>query len=128
MLDLQMVLLVQQVQGTLAVQVPEPETALLGSSDVQSDLQVLRVPRNVRHIAAEEGEPVGGHRIVEALLEPEVPQDTLGKGDPLGMIEQVALLQVFVGGSQLGSCPLDTGEDLQHRALQMQQGQLQGEA
>jgi len=131
MLDHLMVLQVQQVQDTLVVQVPDLATALLGSSGVQSDLQVLRVPRNVHHIAAEE-EPVGGHHIVEAPLEPEVLQDTLGQGDPLDKLEQVAPLWVFVGGSQIGSCPPDREEDLQHsakerRVLQMQQGQLQGE-
>ena len=131
MLDPQMVLQVQQGQGTLVAQVPELATALLGSSGVQSGLQVLRVPRNVHHIAAEE-EPVGDHHIVEAPLEPEVLQDTLGQRDPLDKIEQVALLWVFVEGSQIGSCPPDREEDLQHsakehRVFQMQQGQLQGE-
>jgi hypothetical protein len=126
-----MVLQVQRGQGTLVVQVPELATALLRSSGVQSDLQVLMVRRNVHHIAAEE-EPEGGHHIVEARLEPEVLQDTLEQRDPLDKIEQVAPLWVFVGGSQLGSCPLDREEDLQHSAkehqeLQMQQGQLQGE-
>ena len=136
MLGLQMALQVLQVlqalQGILAVQVvPELVMALLGSSGVQSGLQVLRVPRNVHHTAAEE-EPVGGHHIVEAPLEPEVPQDTLGQRDPLDKIEQEAPLWVFVGGSQIESCLLDREEDLQesakeHQVLQTQQGRLQGE-
>jgi len=136
MVGLQMVLQVLQAlqvqQGTLVVQVvPELGKAHLRSSGVQSGLQVLRVRRNVHHIAAEE-EPVGGHHTVEAPLESEVPQDTLGQRDPLDKIEQVAPLWVFEGGSQIGSCLLDREEDLQHSAkehlgLQMQQGLLQGE-
>ena len=81
---------------------------------------------------AAEGEPVGGRHIVEAPLGLEVPQDTLGQMDLLGMIELEALLLVFEGGNQTGSCLLGREEDLQrsageHRELQMQQEQLQGE-
>ena len=131
MLDPQMVVL-QVLQDSLVVQGgPELAQVLLRSPGVQSDLLVLKVHRNVHHIAAEE-EPVGGHHTVEARLEPEVPQDSLGQGDLLDMAEQVLPLWVFEGGSLIGSCLLDREEDLQHSAkehqvLQKQQEQLQGE-
>ena len=131
MLDLQMVVL-QVLQDNLVVWWgPELAQVLLRSPDVQSVPQVLKVHRNVHHIAAEE-EPVGGHHIVEAPLEPGVPQDTLGQGGLLDRIEQVPLLWVFVRGSLIGSCLLGREEDLQHSAkehqvLQKQLGQLQGE-
>ena len=131
MLDPQMVVL-QVLQDSLVVQGgPELAQVLLRSPGVQSDLLVLKVHRSGHHIAAEE-EPVGGHHTVEALLEPEVPQDSLGQGDLLDMAEQVLPLWVFEGGSLIGSCLLDMEEDLQHSAkehqvLQKQQEQLQGE-
>ena len=128
-LGLQVVLLV--LQDILVVEAPELEKVLLGIPDVQNVLQVLRVLHNGHHMAAE-GEPVGGRHIVEAPLGLEVPQDTLGQMDLLGMIELEALLLVFEGGNQTGSCLLGREEDLQrsageHRELQMQQEQLQGE-
>ena len=130
MLDLQMVVL-QVLQDNLVVWWgPELAQVLLRSPDVQSVPQVLKVHRNVHHIAAEE-EPVGGHHTVEAPLESEVPQDTLGQRDPLDKIEQVAPLWVFEGGSQIGSCLLDMEEGRRRagepQVLRKLQVLLQGE-